>query len=523
MRRALLHVTALLLAVLLLACQDKTPTPSKPPAPTTTQPSPQNHAPPAPDPKENPKKNHQSWIVRSGSITITLEDYDKALHKLALFSPDGKVPPELLTSPRFQQNTALNLLSIWTLREASDRADLTLSDEEFREHLNTNPKLQRFAKLDAKSLTEALAQHKLTPKDLRDVVSDRVRSEKLKHKLVPEPTDDVLWQAWKHQKERTEIQYVAVSNTPPSNAITRMVRENPREIETYYKEHPSEYAVPATRRVRMIQRTLPLQYTPDQEAQVQEKLRSLRTQALAGEDFAALAKTHSQHHTSPQGGDLGFVVRRQNPDAFKTEVGQISDVLRNGKGFFILKVEQELPSRTQELTPGVRRETAAKILRRKTISSDARKTSEDVILAWKKVPQNPARPHKPFDDLLKTHHLSRGKTFPFPSNSPDDAFIPGIGRAPEIMKAIRALTPENPISPKPILFQEKLYVLGLKERGQAIKGQFNQEKETFKTQWIAHQKKNANQTLVDRWQKENGVEMNLHPVANKYGKITKKP
>ncbi|HWV58478.1 MAG TPA: peptidylprolyl isomerase [Longimicrobiales bacterium] len=84
----------------------------------------------------------------------------------------------------------------------------------------------------------------------------------------------------------------------------------------------------------------------DRERAVQQ-LQELRARALAGEDFADLARQYSQDPGSaPEGGDLdffgrGMMVQPFEDAAFALEVGEISDVVETPFGLHLIKVEEK--------------------------------------------------------------------------------------------------------------------------------------------------------------------------------------
>jgi peptidyl-prolyl cis-trans isomerase C len=74
-----------------------------------------------------------------------------------------------------------------------------------------------------------------------------------------------------------------------------------------------------------------------------EKIDGILKQARGGEDFAKLAKEHSQDGSASAGGDLNFFTKGQmvpqfDQAAFAMKPGQISDVVETQFGYHIIKV-----------------------------------------------------------------------------------------------------------------------------------------------------------------------------------------
>ena len=113
------------------------------------------------------------------------------------------------------------------------------------------------------------------------------------------------------------------------------------------------------------------------ESDARQRLESLRRRILNGEDFAELAKAHSDDKASAsRGGDLGWASPGMFVPSFEQAMaqlapGEISEPFRSNFGWHIVQV---LERRQRDATDELRRARAAEIIRQ-------RKT-EEVLEAW---------------------------------------------------------------------------------------------------------------------------------------------
>jgi peptidyl-prolyl cis-trans isomerase D len=117
------------------------------------------------------------------------------------------------------------------------------------------------------------------------------------------------------------------------------------EITEYYNEHPDEFKNPKTVEARHILLKVDQNATPEEAAKVKEKIEDILQKAKGGEDFAALAKQHSEGPSKDKGGHLGSfrresMVKPFADKAFSMKAGEISDPVRTRFGWHIIKVEK---------------------------------------------------------------------------------------------------------------------------------------------------------------------------------------
>jgi parvulin-like peptidyl-prolyl isomerase len=122
------------------------------------------------------------------------------------------------------------------------------------------------------------------------------------------------------------------------------------EIQTYYDEHKAEFTSPASIKVSQI-----LIGNAELKEEDRQAIEAVRARALAGEDFAELAKENSLDTTSKDsGGDLGSIKKGDMPAAFEEAAfalknGEISEIVETELGFHIIKAFGD-PTSDQPMT-----------------------------------------------------------------------------------------------------------------------------------------------------------------------------
>ena len=137
------------------------------------------------------------------------------------------------------------------------------------------------------------------------------------------------------------------------------------EIEERYRLHINDYTDPAKVRLREIV----VRFDETNEIEQGQKARQIRADIEQGADFAEVARMHSESGSREAGGDLGFFNDGELTEslatvAFSLNPGEVSEIIRLEKAFYILRVEEAVEATTKELDD-VRNEVADAIFQEK--------------------------------------------------------------------------------------------------------------------------------------------------------------
>ncbi len=151
--------------------------------------------------------------------------------------------------------------------------------------------------------------------------------------------DDRTFDDWRE----TIREQIIVSSMRYSN-VEEQISISPEHVRRYYDEHLENFSASPGVKVSLIV----LKNSNDEAARIEvsNHAASLLKKLEAGEDFATLARQHSEGTAADQGGDRGWIVpedelRRELVDALSAlKVGEVSPVITTPEELYIVKKEE---------------------------------------------------------------------------------------------------------------------------------------------------------------------------------------
>jgi peptidyl-prolyl cis-trans isomerase C len=262
----------------------------------------QTPAPPKPMPAQIP-----DVLARVNGEAVTKTDFDRLIRNMELGS--GPIPAERRDEVL---RRALDQLVTYTvlMQEAKTR-DVSVADAEVD---------ARVQKMQSQFPSEAEFKKALAA---RSTTLERLRADARIDLIIGKMMDTAL-----------------EGQTPPTDA----------EIREFYDKNPSNFQQKEAVRASHILILVDEKADAAAKQKARATIDAVLKRAKAGEDFAALAREHSQDGSAAQGGDLGFFGRgRMVPAfdqvAFSLKPGDISDVVTTQFGYHVIKVaEQRAPT-----------------------------------------------------------------------------------------------------------------------------------------------------------------------------------
>ena len=154
------------------------------------------------------------------------------------------------------------------------------------------------------------------------------------------------------QEEKVTVDYIELS----VDAIQKTIEVNDSELAAYYEENMERYKTEDSKSVSHILVASAEDASAEDVKASEAKINELKGKLDSGEDFATLAKSHSDDEFSAEnGGDLGVVEKGAMQESFDkaveelTKVGDISLPIKTDFGFHIIKLTELVEGEVQTI------------------------------------------------------------------------------------------------------------------------------------------------------------------------------
>jgi peptidyl-prolyl cis-trans isomerase D len=338
-------------------------------------------------------------LATVGGETITVGEFQTAyLRQRAFYERlyQGRMDAATLRRLGLEDQVLEALLQERLVELEAKRLGLRVDDGALGRALTTSPEFQENGRfMGAEEIKRRLALQRITEEEFEQGLRARLLREQLEALVAGGVgvTDKEVEQEFRRRNEQAKLEYVEVSAAPFRKEVSvtedevkaRFERSRDRygiseqrvlaylllseealrsraavteaELEAYYQEHREEYKeeeqVCASHILVKVEASAEAaEGHPDSEARALAE--GLLAKVKSGADFAGLAEQASEDRGSAErGGDLGCFPRgAMVPEfenaAFSLDPGQVSDLVKSGFGYHIIKVASR---REEEVLP----------------------------------------------------------------------------------------------------------------------------------------------------------------------------
>lgn len=183
---------------------------------------------------------------------------------------------------------------------------------------------------------------KLVDERMENVIHDRFAGDTVRF-LSALTSQGMSLEEW-----RTQIRERLIVSLMRNAQVNKQVYVSPTEVKRYYDRHIDDYTQPQEVYLKMI---IINKGSSETDTGIKRaEAQSLHEQLQQGQDFAALAKAHSEGSYADKGGDWGWIkpadLRQDLQEALATmKAGDISVPIEGEEEFFILKLDARKQSK----------------------------------------------------------------------------------------------------------------------------------------------------------------------------------
>jgi peptidyl-prolyl cis-trans isomerase D len=401
-----------------------------------------------------------SRIASVNGQWISVDDYDNTYKQLlnqVRRTFGNNLTDDLLQSLGLRKRALDQLIDQAVMLQAAEELNLTVTDDELAQSIRNMPVFQTGGVFNESQYQLVLTQNKLSRPQFETMQRESILLQKLRQFItgtvkVSDP-EALEWYKWNNAE--VSIDYVLVETqrytdiqpadgdlqsyfeenkdsykTEPTvkarylvfkpEAYRARVQISEDEILDYYENNPEKYESPKTVEARHILINVDQDADDEIVAEAKKRIEDVLKLARAGQDFAELAKQHSEGPSKDKGGYLGefqrdSMVKPFADKAFSMAAGEISEPVRTQFGWHLIKVEKVNEASTTAF------ETAREGIQKKLLNEQAKiLAQEDAEVAYDAVYEG-----DDLDMIATQRNFSIQETGHFSQSKPDKSIKNG--------------------------------------------------------------------------------------------------
>jgi len=376
-----------------------------------------------------------TYAAKVAGEEISIKEFADAYRRLLdSYSQGGRnrLDPEMAKTLGLTRQTLDSLINVRVMEYGANQLGITVTPDELREAVETNPNLQdRGAFIGVDRYKALLAANNMTTTQFEEGLRQSLLARKL-HKIVSDSfdvTDRQLREEYERTNQDAQVSFVIFKKEDFKKKLT----PTEAELRAYFDANKDKYKIPEERRaqylllptaavtagVSVTDQDLQSEWAkqpkeemvdashilfkipdPSKDAEVKKKALEVLKRVRAGEDFAELAKKFSEDPGSKnQGGNLGpftreGMVKEFSDAAFQLKPGEVSELVKSQFGYHIIKalkrITPTLDSMRAMLERNIRQNKANEILKQKAQQADQLAVTQKDLSAIQRALNMPA-------------------------------------------------------------------------------------------------------------------------------------
>jgi peptidyl-prolyl cis-trans isomerase D len=484
-----------------------------------------------------------AYAARVNRQKISLEEFQNAYQRIRNMYQQiygQSISPEMEKALGLKKAALNSLIDRVLIMKEADRMGITASRDEVSGVIAAMPMFQKDGAFNFDLYQQLLKSNRITAKDFEEGQQQELILRKTRQAIINRVavSDQEALNLYKKENEKIVLDYLSYGPSdvmgeirPTEAELQEYLRKNQDQFKTaekaaisYVLIEPSSLAARVTLAEEEIQTfyqknidrwqgkdgILPL-------AQVREQVRGEALKQKTGRQAFELAADTLFKNIKT--GDINLIAAKLHlkpqqtvlfaantpptalvgeaallKKAFELKQGELGGPVETGRGIYIIKVRERVPSQVRPLSE-IRGEVEQRF-----------KASRAIELARKKGEQAAAQ-------LAAKKPLTCQSSASFGFSAKGD--VPSIGNSPDLMEAAFRLTTTAPAAPAPFRVGDRWYAIRLKSRSEAPRGEFDRTKEAIKQRMLPKKQEEALAAWIKQLRSKAKIEINQALVAEK--------